>query len=410
MTSKSIKIGKRDRTALAAEAATMNNQTRKKTAAKNGSQKMTYNVTTQNRYGQLGNNKNISELTSNEKAIKIRPPAPITVTEKCETIDEILQPIEVLYRKKIISIGVRVYTDNANDKAAIEAQLISKNVGFFSHPDLKEKIFKTVLSGLPDIDVTEIEKSLLENYNIKPIKILKIGNNSNKLYLVHFKNDEINMSNLKNMTVIYKHIIRWLPYKPKRNGPTQCYKCLMYGHGASHCHRAQKCLLCGASHKPDECPNRDKKSNDNTANPSTFKCYNCANNNLPHKHKASDSKCPFRERYVQIRANITTKQNRKKPIIYNNNRPAPVPPPQYQSYAATLQRTGSNVHTQQATSESLFETSNNNNNTTFTDGELWSLTEVTQLLMQSINQLSKCRTKLDQLNIITNLIQHALGK
>lgn len=49
----------------------------------------------------------------------------------------------------------------------------------------------------------------------------------------------------------------------------------------------------------------------------------------------------------------------------------------------------------------------NTNTNTNTQGDLWSFSEVAKILMQSINQLSKCRTKMDQLSVIASMLENA---
>lgn len=111
MTFKASKIGKRDRSALAADVADMTTQARKKTKpSKRPQQILSYNVQTQNRYGQLGNN--ISELTKIEPENKVKPPTPITVTEKGKPLDEILQATKIAYRK-ILLASVHEFTPTA---------------------------------------------------------------------------------------------------------------------------------------------------------------------------------------------------------------------------------------------------------------------------------------------------------
>lgn len=42
-----------------------------------------------------------------------------------------------------------------------------------------------------------------------------------------------------------------------------------------------------------------------------------------------------------------------------------------------------------------------------TDNNLWLFAEVSNILLSSINQLKSCKSKLEQLEVIARLIQHA---
>lgn len=354
---------------------------------------------TQNRYGRLSHE--ASEVSAPKNNTKIKLPTPITITDQCNKVDEHLLPLNVPYRKKIVSVGIKLFVDNADDKSAIEKKLIEKKVCFYTHAEMKQRILKATLSGLPDVNIDEIKSDIIEKHEIEPLKIIKIAKRDNNiLYIIHFNREQISMAELKNIKVVYNHIIRWLPYRTKRNGPTQCYKCLMYGHGASSCHRTQKCILCSLPHNTAECPTH-RVDNGSQPKSLTFKCFNCAAHNLPHLHKATDPKCPFRDRYIEIRANIT-KRN------YNNKRntqqlifsPAPPPPPLAHSFASVIKPNTRNPTPLQSDTTPAPSTEN----------DLWSFAEVTQILMQSIEQLSNCKNKFDQLNVIASLLQHAVGK
>lgn len=62
----------------------------------------------------------------------------------------------------------------------------------------------------------------------------------------------------------------------------------MYGHGTSHCHRAERCLKCGGSHSAVNCLITD------------IKCANCQE-----EHVAISKACKNRIKYVAIRENIS---------------------------------------------------------------------------------------------------------
>lgn len=209
---------------------------------------------------------------------------------------------------KIVGIGRKIFAKTVDEKAKITDYLKEKKLDFFTHPDIDNKIFKVILSGLPQVPIEKIEKSLISDHEIKPTKIIMFNTKArNKLYLVHFNKSEVNLKMLNDVKAVYYQIVKWLPFKPKRNGPTQCYRCCMYGHGASQCNRYPVCIICSGNHITSECT---IKQTENT-NPS-YKCFNCASAGIAHNHKANDAKCPFRAKYEEARTNSRTNKNKSK--------------------------------------------------------------------------------------------------
>lgn len=205
-----------------------------------------------------------------------------------------------------------------------------------------------------------------------------LTNSDNKLYLCEFDSATVNMKILNSIKSVYHHIIKWQPYKPKRRGPTQCYRCLMYGHGAKSCSRYEACSQCGGNHLNKTCTNIT-----NTTVDPKFRCFNCVSAKLPHEHKANDASCPFRAKYIATKENIQRKgkrvpfaQNIMQNNVNNQFVPAPAPPPLHQSFANIASHNSMRANAQQTSSSipshHTFTASSANNNS---DG-LWSFSEV----------------------------------
>lgn len=127
-----------------------------------------------------------------------------------------------------------------------------EKIDFFSHPDNEQKIFKAILTGLPEIKTEELLN------------------------------------------------------------PTQCYRCMLYGHGISQCMRYEVCSLCSGKHLTNTCTVIIKT----TAN-AVYKCFNCVSANLPEQnHKATDPNCPYRAKYEQTVKNARDKN--KQPNVCTN--------------------------------------------------------------------------------------------
>lgn len=336
--------------------------------------------------------------------------SPIIVTDVDKDIQTIINRLSVSVETKIVSIGKKIFTKSTDDKNKIMHAFNNNKINYFSHPDGVKKVFKAVLSGLPEMNTNTIADSVKETYNLDISKIVMFNTKShNKLYLCHFDKQAVNMKVLNTIKAVFHHIVTWQPFKPKDTAPTQCYRCAMYGHGASSCMRYAVCMLCSGQHLTKECTQIKADANE-----PIYKCFNCVSNKLPHNHKANDPTCPFRAKYIATRESARNKNN-QKPSTHTqnvnnktdnqNNRyvraPQPTPPPTTsRTYAeAVSQGNTRTANKQQDTNWNVTSQQNESN--------IWSLAEVTQLLLNSINELQQCKSKLDQLKVIANLLKNA---
>lgn len=287
-----------------------------------------------------------------------------------------------------------------------------------------------ILSGLPELKIEDLSNSLTLENKLKPNKIIVLSKNSaNYLYLIHFNRNDVNMSLLKEHDIVYMHRIKWVPYKPRKRGPTQCYQCAMFGHGASYCKRPPTCILCGEAHAAKDCVNILKED-------FVPKCVNCFDCNLECKHKATDINCPMRARYSELRKRSVDKTRQKhtpkqRANVHTANRlnefvPAPQPPPLRQTFAhaarmsaQTPNRRAGNNHCsynrQNSNNNHINSNHNNNNRINQFDfdmngsaNDLWSFAEISNILLNSLNALAKCKNKYDQLKVITDMLQNVI--
>lgn len=365
-----------------------------------------FNVPLTNQFNLL----NEEDANEKEEDISMSVPkvkvSPIVVTDVSIDTKQTIDELNIVCDIKLMSVGRKIFPKSLDDKQKIMAAFAEKNVNFFSHPDNYGKTFKAVLTGLPAIETNIIIECLKTNYNISTTKVtMFLTNSDSKMYLCEFESGAVNMKTLNNIKSVHHHIIKWQPYKPKRRGPTQCYRCLMYGHGAKSCNRYAACGQCGGNHLTNNC----LVITNTTVNP-IFKCFNCVSAKLPHDHKATDASCPFRAKYVATKENTHRKGKRvnssNQNNVKNNVVPAPAPPPLLQSFANvmhTQQQPASTSTTTQNSNTNTFSAQSNTNNC---DG-LWSFSEVAQILVNSVNQLKQCKTKFDQLLVIASLLENA---
>lgn len=132
--------------------------------------------------------------------------------------------------------------------------------------------------------------------------------------------------------------VRWDYYVPRQQGPTQCSRCQMFGHGAENCYRQFKCVSCGGDHDSKSCDKRIKPSTsaDNKLTPEQLKdvkpkvpddqvlCANCGG-----KHTASYRGCKARREYLdKLKKRITRQSHRRTQqfVYYDRDFPAaPIP-------------------------------------------------------------------------------------
>lgn len=378
-----------------------------------------FNVATSNGFAALDNDKTKKNRQKNENKPKL--PAPIVVTDTNIDISDLATKSNVNFRVKRISIGTKIFVDSNEEREKMLTTLAEMKSNFYSHPNSDEKTFKAVLSGLPVIDVKTISASMSEEHKLTTQKIVILSDKlGNGLYLVYFAKKDVNMALLRNIKYVHKHVVKWMPYKPKRSGPTQCYRCGMFGHGAAFCNRTAICLKCGGQHAIKDCTV--------VLNPTdTHKCINCAAKNLPHDHRSTDESCAVRTEYIQMRARLNKKSKNtqvrkereservaqlfRQPHSYQHFQQAPTPPPLKSSFAHVLQNKNNNNNNHgngvYATGRNAsFGTHSSNTNT---NNDLWSIAEVSEILLNSLNELSVCKTKFDQLRVITNLLQNVIS-
>lgn len=338
--------------------------------------------------------------------------SPIIVTDHSTNIDEIARQLDIKYRMKILSIGRKVMLDTVDDKKKFYDILVKEKIHFYSHPDIESKVFKVILSGLPQVETGDIIASLRNEHNITPSKVTMFKTESvNKIYLCHFNKSEVDMKRLNTVTTVYHHVIKWSTYKRKRNGPTQCYRCCMYGHGASTCNRYVVCLVCSGNHETKSC------SITNESTSASYKCFNCLSANLKHDHKANDLMCPFRAKYEMVRANAreknnrvsTTQKARQNELQQQKYAIAATPSPLQGTFASVLKSTSA-VPTQTQPkpkpvtyNQSQHSTSSSANTES---SDLFTIEEVTDILFNSITELQQCASKFDQLRVITNILRN----
>lgn len=366
-------------------------------------------IAMQNRFSILDDDKmnwnDNDQPNSSSKKNQTPKPPPIKITDdRMKTFDmkRFLNDLQITsFQAKTISIGIKVDLDTKSDYDKCITALTTKKIDFFTHRDKNEKSFKVVLGGLPKMD-TGIIVDEMKKYNIVPSSVTELSTKNQNphhcLYLVQFNTKDVSFNILRKVRAIDHIIVNWKPFKPRNRGPTQCNKCLMFGHGAQNCHRSEACMLCAStSHATANC-----HYNENTKEAFVFKCYNCVSKNLPNtNHRANDPKCPCRSTYLEIRNNINHKNtirnsrtNQKSntfninqtnfPEFNQNSSPEDYTPNQSTgpTYAEQIKRSRAN-------------------------SDLYSMDDLFEIFQSAIEDLSVCTNKGQQLKVLFKLLSNA---
>lgn len=238
----------------------------------------------------------------------------------------------------------------------------------------------------------------LKSYNLTPASVAEVTTKyssvNDAVYKVQFSRKNFSPAYLQNVKTILNVMISWRKQKPKKNyQPTQCWNCLMYGHGGEHCNRLPACMLCAGKHHTNECP-----FNKNDKRPAVFSCFNCKKFGKERTdHSANDTSCPLREHYLSIRERATTKQTRKTTTIRKNTHTAH----DLNQYPTSRNITPSTHRQNEDRLSYAAQVKNNNNN------DLFSIDQVFDIFASALDELSKCTTKVQQMYVVMSLVKHA---
>lgn len=319
----------------------------------------------------------------------------------------------------------------------ITEELRNHKMPFYTHPLKRKANFKYVLYGIPHMPIDTI-RTELEHVNIAPIAVSYLlskterDNNVSpsslanadsdflRSYVLEFTPGEVTREQIQKISYINRHVCKWREFKTGGNGPTLCHRCCMFGHGQLNCGRDPVCALCAEAHLTSDCRLF------NSQNPKAkYRCINCIINKVNHNHRASAPDCPSREIFKTSRARTNTARNNQRPTtnatasrsgfhprsrsksrhtqsqqnlstraVPRSSRPAAQPHVasiNSVSYADATAGRRSGVQSRQNSQQPLF-----------------SLEECTTLLFDAVNDLLNCRSKLEQLKVMTNLLNKCL--
>ena len=193
------------------------------------------------------------------------------------------------------------------------------SANFFSHKLPTEKIKYLVIKGLPLLETDEIIESLKES-EYEPINCVLMKQKPATMYKYPYYivsyNSDINIREVRNIRYICSVKIRWDRYKSPRL-TTQCHRCQNFGHGASECRLAPRCVKCPGNHLTKDCTKTPE------AKP---QCVNCKG-----EHPANYSKCSTYIKRIELieknknksNSNFDPQSSKEAPVA--TLQPAPIP-------------------------------------------------------------------------------------
>lgn len=348
---------------------------------------------------------------------------------------------DIRYSVRIRGEDVMINPTSIEDREAIIKCLKDSGAEFYTHAQKKAGLFVSILRGLPPVDTKEVVDALTNEYDLTPDLVIGIPtwSTTSQLFRVEFSQPNMKQ-NIAEMKYLACHRISWERPKKKSTGPTTCHNCAMHGHGKSGCHRGAVCVFCGAGHTLADCELIDTEN----AIPS---CAHCAARDMEFHHRADDSGCPHLIEYINRRSRPKKTLNKPTHIAHANSGAIAAPSRQRRRFSSPspVRRTDSSalgassyadvIHGhkraparsgspgRQSAHSSHYQAGVNKSggnsgsldmlNTMFNQQEqllpadsqqLMSNQQVFAILLQAIDQLRRCRTRLDQAAVIAHIL------
>jgi len=297
---------------------------------------------------------------------------------------------------KKISIGVKIVSENIDSLNLAMSALKEKNVPYYTHDRAENKSFKVVLFGLDNKSSDEVKSALIA-LNLKCTDVKAVTktyeNYKDTLYIVTFEIGSVRLDDLRrNVKALFKTIVRWEHKRKSKNNVVQCRNCQMYGHGERGCSIKTKCAVCAGGHRTTDCNNENRE-----------RCANCNGS-----HKSTDLACPNRLMYLDIRETIKNKNNRHARPSHSSSSSSSrhlhtgrsqfsFVDSEFPLLPSTRPSSNSRPQLLYSRQEGTPKQSSNENS------DLFSEQEITQLTLDIVTNLSSCKSKEDQFNVIAQL-------
>lgn len=351
----------------------------------------------QNRFQELSDDSDDDSVEDHNVQSAKEDSIPPIVVDLSHSFVSVLKLIGNQYKFQRMSIGTKISSSNCTLYEEALKRLQFANFQYHTHKMKKNSSFKLVLFGLHKINCTEISEELKNIHNISPLSVKEIitkrSSMDDALYMLEFDRNHVTINEIRKIKYFYGIAVKWRKPLKGNRGPTLCSKCAMFGHGSANCYRNAICTACAGNHDVSTCT----LNKTFYEGPVVYKCHNCIRKKFKNiNHKADDINCPSRKEYLEIKQKLALRNKQK-----NNN-----------SHEPRVSNYNHSTHDIPSTSTrcsgiSYADIVNNQNKTKDNNEEL-SNERLVELYFEAIEALHKCKTKIEKLRVLGELLKHAI--
>lgn len=379
-------------------------------------------ITGRNIYNQLSDNDDSSveeeSLKKKTKPNLPKPPPPITI--QSHTIQQLKPSIQTIkgidvskVNFKITQNGVKILTPDMDTHSAVKSHCSSNGMHGFTHTPPEERQVKICLYGLWSMPTNELLSELIladiTPTDIKQLTLKKPRYSNQAIYLLYFKREQhMTIEKLKAVRGLFNVVVDWRYYRNNSKEPIQCSICLQFGHGQKSCFgKSPVCYRCAGDHAGSTCPFLKKPAKEGEKpriDDALVQCALCKEKG----HTASDRKCKKRQEFKEMQQSLRMRQRPQSsrqsgPNIYSA-KDFPAPPGTSQGHplsTASRKFTPAPIPTHSAwTGRTNTPRSSN----------LLTTDECMDLFDYFVDELLKCKSKLEQIRTIARLSLEQVSK
>lgn len=252
---------------------------------------------------------NASPATSATPAKRKRPPPITVLTTEHAALRQTLTEGNIGFELRVSNGAVKIYTNTEDDHIAVERLLDVLGSEYITHAFKSGPKIKMILKGIPREVPTDVILKKLEADGLKPIEVRPVpAGNGYGIFAVDFPKGNTTVEDLQaSHRGFAGYRGGWSLAPVKKISNSMCRKCCGYGHMEKGCHINKICYACAEGHYAWECDKleaaadgRSPASTSSNPNPVwRWRCINCYRNSskkfpLDFHHMATDPECTFK--------------------------------------------------------------------------------------------------------------------
>jgi len=310
----------------------------------------------------------------------------VKVTElykKLTTGDSPIIPTTAL-SYKLTQFGTKFFCTTVEHFRTLRKYCVDNQINCFTHALPAERKDKYVVYDLPSEverdDIIAAYASLgLTCADAKPLSIKNKRHADHNVFVVYFDADKkVKYEQAAQLNRINGAVCKVVRYSKNSSGPTQCANCLAFGHGKQNCHMPARCVRCGQRHESSKCVFLPANAQPTTKIPTDkVACANCKQN-----HPASYKGCPSRHAFMQMQSQLRMNAKPAKKAFTK-----PTPRVSYPSHMSPNFDPSNSYAAVARGRQSMPPAASN---------DLFSPSDLSQILQQLWSKLSKCRSRQEQ--------------